>query len=120
MRPSAQCNMRTRSSDANGVGDDDAAVLDDRQPIHQSLDLVQFVRGQEYGAPVGDGLADQVLKLVLQQRVQTGSRLIEHEHEQVGRCMNACTRPIFCRLPLDKARTGRSSSALKRATSSSR
>ena len=44
-----------------------------------ALHLVQLVRGQEHRAAVGDGLADQPLELVLQQRIQPGGRLVEHQ-----------------------------------------
>ena len=56
--------------------------FDDRDAVDESLHLVEFVRGEEHRAALGDGLPDQVLELVLQQRIQAGGRFVEHE--QVG------------------------------------
>ncbi len=66
----------------DGVGDDDAAIFDDGEPVDDALDLVEFVRRQEDGAAVGDSLAHDVREFVLEQRVQAGGRFVQHQ--QVG------------------------------------
>jgi hypothetical protein len=63
----------------DGVGDDDATLLDDGEPVDEALDFVEVMGGQEHRAPVGHGFADQMGEFVLQQRVQPGGGFIEHE-----------------------------------------
>src|SRR5664279_233532 len=63
----------------DGVGDDDAALFDDREPVDDTLYLVEFVGRQEHRAARSDALADQARELILKERVQTGGRFVEHQ-----------------------------------------
>ena len=63
---------------------DDLAHVDDRREVAGLLDLVEQVRGQQHGAPLGDQLADQVAHLEDAGRVEPVHRLVEDQQLRVG------------------------------------
>ena len=58
---------------------DQAAVADDPDPVGDVLHLREHVGRQEHRAPVGRGLAQELVEGLLHQRVEPGGRLVEHE-----------------------------------------
>jgi hypothetical protein len=55
------------------------AFPDNRDPVSDTLHLVQLVRGQEDGPPGGSGLTEQALELMPHQRIEPGRRLVEYQ-----------------------------------------
>ena len=58
---------------------DEPTLFDDRYPIDDALHLVEFVGRQEDRPPLGDRFSDELLELVLHERVESGRWLIKHE-----------------------------------------
>src|SRR6266536_4587109 len=63
---------------------DDAAVIDDRDRVADLLDLVEQVRGEEYGAALGDEAADHAAELVDAGRVEAVGGLVQDQQLGVG------------------------------------
>ena len=63
----------------DGIGDDQLSLADDRDAVGDALHLVELMGREEHGAPIGDGLAQQPVELVLHQWVEAGRRFVEHE-----------------------------------------
>ncbi len=51
----------------------------DRQPVGHALDLRQGVRGEEHRAALGADLAEQRVKALLHERIETGDRLVQDQ-----------------------------------------
>ncbi len=58
---------------------DEEPFANDRDVITEVLDLVQHVRRQEHGAALGGDLTDELLELVLDERVEPRSRLVQDQ-----------------------------------------
>jgi hypothetical protein len=58
----------------------------------------EHVGGEEHGPALAGRFPDQRVGLPLHQWIKPAGRLFENQ--QVSRCMNACTTPSFCLLPV--------------------
>ena len=61
------------------VDDHEPALAEDRQAVGDALDLRQGVRGQEHRAALGADLAEERVKALLHEGIQTGDRLIQDQ-----------------------------------------
>ena len=66
----------------DGVDVDQPAAADDRHPIRNVLHLVERVRRQEDRRARGDRFAQQGPELLLEDRIETARRLVEHEQRR--------------------------------------
>ena len=110
--PKAHHPRRARPEVLHGVGHDQSAVTDDRDPVGDALDLGERVRRQQYRPASRRGLAHEALELCLHQGIEPRGRLVEDQ--QLGACAKASNKPTFCRLPFDNSPTGRSISTPNR------
>jgi hypothetical protein len=79
-------------------------------PLADSLDLVELMRGDEDGAAPFALLGDEGEELLLHQRVEAAGRLVEDQQLWlVGKV--ARISPTFWRLPRESCPRGRSRSA---------
>ena len=65
------------------VGDHPPAV-DDRDPIGETIRLVEVLRGQKDGRAFGDEALDRLPELEPAARIEAGGRLVEEEDRRVG------------------------------------
>ena len=63
----------------HALDDDEASLAQDAHAVGHALDLGQAVAGEEDRAPVVAHLADDLLQLLLHERVQAAAGLVEDE-----------------------------------------
>src|SRR5437016_5903698 len=62
------------------AGEDDAATVEQRDPVAHALHLIEVVRRQEDRGPVGFEAADHAEEFLRRMRVERGRRLVEDRH----------------------------------------
>ena len=85
--------------------------------VTEVLDLVEHVRRQEHGAALVGDLADELLELVLDERVEARRGLVQDE--ELGLVHERLHERDLLSVPFESSRIGRSSSTPKRSTRSS-
>jgi hypothetical protein len=98
-------------------------VLDELVELGRSLDRREDGREQRDVAGDADAPSDEpapVVEHLAPEDLTHDRRPPESSTTTVGRCMEACTMPTFCRFPRESCLIGRSRTTSSRAHSSSR
>ena len=93
---------------------DEQPFANDRDVITEVLDLVQHVRRQEHGAALGGDLTDELLELVLDERVEPRSRLVQDQ--ELGLMHERLDERDLLSVPRESSRIGRSTCTPNRVT----
>ena len=99
------------------AGRDDPAVVDDRDPVAQPLDLAQEVRVEEDGRAARLRLADDGADVVAAHRIERGRGLVEDDERRVAEQRGAEAEALLH--ALREAARSRSSARPSRPTSAS-
>ena len=99
---------------------DDAAVVDDRDPVGEAVGLVEVLRRQQHGRAAGDERPRWLPEPEPAARVEAGGRLVEEEHRRAGDERGGEVEPAAHAARVGRGRAARPASARSKRSSSSR